>query len=209
MKTMPHVAALRVALALCVAASLAGCKTGETLGHDHAALGIEHVCSSCHGMEGRTDNPAFPNLAGQQEAYLIAQLKAFRDHKRADPHARTYMFGMAATLDDATIGQLASFYAAQIPASAASADPAEIAAGGPIFKNGIASEHVPACLACHGAHAEGRAVIPRLADQHAVYLRDQLAAFRINSRANIIMHANAQHMTDGQIDAVAAYLASL
>ncbi len=197
------------ALALLAGALLGGCHTKQMVGNDHSVLGTEHVCSSCHGMEGRSDNPSFPNLAGQQKHYLETQLKAFRDKTRADPHARTYMFGMAAELNDQTIEGLASFYASQKPARGVNGDPAMIAAGETIFKHGIAAEKVPACAACHGPHAAGNSAFPRLADQHATYIEGQLHAFKINSRANQTMHANARGMTEDQIEAVAIYLQSL
>jgi cytochrome c553 len=188
---------------------LAACQTKETLGNDHSTLGTEHVCSSCHGLEGRSDNPTFPNLAGQQKEYLENQLKAFRDKTRADPHARTYMFGMAAKLDDQTIDGLASFYASQKPAFGTTGDPSLIAAGERIFKSGIDSENVPPCFACHGDHAEGNGAVPRLADQHSSYLTGQLHAFQVKSRANETMHENARGLTNQQIDALAAYLAAI
>jgi cytochrome c553 len=199
----------RLSLAAAALLAVAGCQTKETVGNDHSVLGTEHVCSSCHGLEGRSDNPTFPILAAQQKDYLEAQLHAFRDKTRADPHARTYMFGMAAKLDDATIAGLATFYSSQHAAYGVGGDPQLIAAGQKIFAEGIASENVPPCVACHGEHAEGNGAVPRLADQHATYLIGQLQAFRINSRANEMMHANALGLTDDQIRAVATYLASL
>ncbi len=207
--TTPSWYKARAALFATMCAMLAACQTKETVGNDHSVLGTEHVCSSCHGLEGRSDNPTFPNLASQQKDYLENQLKAFRGKTRADPHARTYMFGMAAKLDDQTIIGLASFYAAQKPASGAGGDPALIAAGEKIFKSGIDSENVPPCFACHGEHAEGNGEIPRLADQHATYLIGQLHAFQVKSRATETMHENARGLTDQQIEAVATYLASL
>ena len=42
------------------------------------------TCAACHGPEGNSANPLWPNLAGQKEAYLVAQLKAFRDGSRAN-----------------------------------------------------------------------------------------------------------------------------
>jgi cytochrome c553 len=196
-------------LAACAALALAGCHTKEMVGNDHSVMGTVQVCSSCHGLEGRSDNPSFPILAAQQKDYLQAQLHAFKDKTRADPHARTYMFGMAANLNDATITGLAGYFASQRAADGVSADPELIAAGRKIYADGIASENVPPCGACHGDRAEGNGPIPRLADQHATYLAGQLQAFRINSRANEMMHANALGLKDDQIRAVAAYLASL
>src|SRR6516165_7622067 len=77
--------------------------------------GIVHVCSSCHGPGGHSISSTFPRLAGQQKDYLVAQLTAFRDHKRADPHAQTYMWGMAGRLSNPEIKALATYYAAQPP----------------------------------------------------------------------------------------------
>jgi cytochrome c553 len=74
--------------------------------------GIVHVCSSCHGPGGQSISSTFPRLAGQQKDYLTTQLTNFRDHKRADPHAQTYMWGMAARLSNPTIVALATYYSA-------------------------------------------------------------------------------------------------
>ncbi|HKO07247.1 MAG TPA: c-type cytochrome, partial [Alphaproteobacteria bacterium] len=40
------------------------------------------VCSTCHGIGGRSIAPTFPELAGQKAAYLETQLHAFRDRSR-------------------------------------------------------------------------------------------------------------------------------
>ena len=53
--------------------------------------GTVHVCSSCHGLEGRSISPTFPRLAGQRAEYIEAQLTAFRDHTRPDAHPRRSM----------------------------------------------------------------------------------------------------------------------
>ena len=191
------------------ASLLAGCHTKRMVGNDASVAGARQVCASCHGPEGRSRNPSFPILAGQQREYLENQLHAFHDKTRADPHAHTYMWGMAANLDNATIAGLAAFFSSQRPAPGTEQDPVMVAGGARIFKDGIASENVPACNLCHGEHGEGADAVPRLAGQHRVYLVGQLSAFRANSRANETMHANVQGITDAQIDAISAYFASL
>jgi cytochrome c553 len=95
-----------------------------------------------------------------------AQLQAFRDKTRADPHAQTYMWGMAARLSDPTIEGVAVYYASQTPVAGEPSASPEIAAGEKIFTEGIPSESVPACMACHGEKAEGNGPIPRLAGHH-------------------------------------------
>ena len=199
-----------VALVTTMSALLASCQ--GTSSQDRVQQQVEgtvHLCSSCHGMTGRSVSPAFPNLAAQQADYLEAQLLAFRDHSRADPHAHTYMWGMAAHLDDATITGLAQYFSKQAPNPGRAANPQSMAVAESIFTSGIDSREVPACAGCHGEHAEGQGAIPRLAGQHAQYLADQLHHFRTNARANETMHQNALNLTEEEISALADYFNSL
>jgi len=171
---------------------------------------VANTCSQCHGDRGISIAPLFPNLAAQNKDYLVTQLKAFRDHKRGDAHAQAYMWGMAGQLTDDTINDVAAYFdSLPPPAGATGIDPAEIATGKKIFENGIDSENVPSCTACHGAAAAGSSTIPRLAGQHREYLAAQLLAFRSKQRYNDIMSTNVEHMTDEQVRDVSSYLASL
>lgn len=208
-------AGLRRTLTFPLALALAACNVSEPSGQSTAAQeqsiveGTVHVCTSCHGFHGRSTSPTFPNLAGQQKDYIVAQLKAFRDHTRADPHAHTYMWGMAATLSDATIAGVAEYFSSQPAASGTPADPTLIAEGQKIFKNGIPERKVPACQTCHGVNGQGNAIIPRLAGQHPGYIADQLANFASGARANDIMHFNAKYLTQQETLQLAAYVGSL
>ncbi len=67
------------------------------------------ICAACHGANGISMNPMWPNLAGQKEQYLVKQIKAFRDGTRTDPT----MAPMVAALTDDDIANLAAYYAAQ------------------------------------------------------------------------------------------------
>jgi len=170
---------------------------------------VRRECSTCHGPQGISVSPEFPNLAGQTQQYLQAQLKAFRDHSRADPHAQAFMWGMAAQLPDTAIDQIAKYFSQQTPPPGVRADPAEVAAGKKIFEEGIPAQDVPPCSACHGDKAQGNQVFPRLAGQRRSYLEKQLEAFTSNLRENEIMHENARHLSARQISEVTAYLSSL
>jgi cytochrome c553 len=169
---------------------------------------IRRECSTCHGVRGISVSPTFPHLAGQQAPYLEAQLKAFRDRSRADPHAQAFMWGMAAQLTDSTIAEIAAYFAAQPPATGTPAGPAEIAAGKTIFEEGIAAQQVQPCQSCHMPNAEGNAVFPRLAGQHRGYLERQLEVFATGLRANPIMHESAKNLSALQISQVAAFLSA-
>jgi len=63
-------------------------------------------CVACHGAAGVSINPLWPNLAGQQAAYLVKQMKDFRDGNRTDP----MMSPMAKPLSDSDIENIAAFY---------------------------------------------------------------------------------------------------
>lgn len=67
------------------------------------------VCAACHGANGISGNPLWPNLAGQKDAYIVKQLKAFKDGTRKDP----LMSPMAAPLTDADMENLAAYFSSQ------------------------------------------------------------------------------------------------
>lgn len=65
------------------------------------------MCAACHGADGMSKVPIYPNLAGQKEAYLVKQMKDFRSGARKDP----VMGPMSKALSDADIANLAAYYA--------------------------------------------------------------------------------------------------
>jgi cytochrome c553 len=67
------------------------------------------VCAACHGADGKSTQPIYPNLAGQYANYLVNALKEYRAGTRKNP----IMAGQAASLSDADIEQLAEYFAAQ------------------------------------------------------------------------------------------------
>lgn len=67
------------------------------------------VCAACHGPDGNSPVPDFPKLAGQHADYMVSTLKKYKNGKRANP----IMMGMAATLSDQDILNVAAYYAAQ------------------------------------------------------------------------------------------------
>jgi cytochrome c553 len=169
------------------------------------------ICASCHGPRGESISPAFPRLAGQQQAYVDAQLRAFRDHTRADPMAQAYMWGMSSQLSDQAIQSLSAYYSAQRPVHGKGGDAKLLQQGKAIYEQGIASADVPACTTCHGGDAAGNGTIPRLAGQHAEYIVKQLGVFKSQMRADAsapTMHKISSGMSFDQMEAVATYLMS-
>ena len=79
------------------------------VGDTAAGMTLAKNCAACHGATGIAGNPAWPSIAGQQPAYLVNALKAFRAGLRKDPT----MSGAARSLSDADIANLAAYYSAQ------------------------------------------------------------------------------------------------
>ena len=174
-----------------------------------AAKMATETCASCHGPGGRSTAPTFPRLAGQQAAYLDAQLKGFRDQTRGDPDAIAYMWGMASQLSDSQIAALADYFSQQRPAAGTPGNAAAIAAGREIYEKGVPSLQIAACETCHGKGAVGAGAFPRLAGQHAPYLFKQMLVIQSVLRSAPVMHGIVKDLTPTQMQAVAAYLESL
>ena len=203
------VAAAACAVGWLVAASASGQTSPDDSTRQAAANLATNVCSTCHGPEGRGDNPLMPRLAGQQRAYIEVQLKAFRSQSRNDPEAHDYMWGIAATLNDNIVAGLAEYYAAQIPAVGVPAKDARMAATGEaLFEKGVPGRGIPPCAACHGKDAEGMSVFPRLAGQHGQYLARQMQLIQKKLRDSHVMHGVLKELNDDEIVAVATYLQS-
>lgn len=167
------------------------------------------TCAACHGVNGRSISPTFPNLAAQTAPYIELQLQAFKDQSRADPDAQAYMWGMASPLDKATISGLATYFSKQAPMEGHSGNPALIAQGKQLFAEGVPTRQIPPCASCHGAKAEGNGPFPRLAGQHAPYLLKQLLVIQSVLRTAPVMHGVIKDLNRDQMQAVVAYLESI
>ncbi len=90
---------------------LAGCIDQETTGDAIAGKNKSTICAQCHGANGISIVPIYPNLAGQKEQYMILALKAYRSGERVNmamtPHARK--------LTDEDIADLSAYYASLPP----------------------------------------------------------------------------------------------
>ena len=68
------------------------------------------LCASCHGANGIATIPSYPNLAGQNEPYLVSALKAYRDKQR-NGGMSAIMQMQAANLSDEDIDNIAAHFA--------------------------------------------------------------------------------------------------
>jgi len=212
--TRQRVVTAILAVATVVTASCSNLPRSRDLGNPAVAgqTLAEQVCSNCHGVTGMSVSPNAPNLAGQQREYLVGQLKEFRGHDRRDPAGFEYMWGIARSLSDRQVDDLAAYFSAQTATSQPfEGDTAAAATGSTIFAQGIAAQGVPPCGSCHGPDGLGNGAFPRLAGQHADYLVKQLTVFqRTDERPNgAVMQTVAHKLTTADILNVAAYIQTL
>ncbi|MBI4998812.1 MAG: cytochrome c4 [Rhodocyclales bacterium] len=167
------------------------------------------LCASCHNPDGNSVIPDNPRLAGLDAAYLARQLADFKSGKRPSP----VMAGIISLLNESEYKPLAAFFSEQKPAASAAAPDAALAAQGKeIFDEGIIGSAVPACSGCHNEDGSGSDKYPRVTGQHSAYVVQQLLNFKTGVRANDskgVMQAVAKRMNEKEIQAVAAYVATL
>ena len=194
--------------ALCIVPGVAAAEDLSPAAVDAAQKVAASICASCHGPTGVSDSPLFPRLAGQQEAYLLAQLKAFKSKTRAEADAHDYMWGMATLLDDSIIAAMAHYYAIQKAPAGIPGDARLVARGRALYEQGDAARGIAPCASCHGKSAEGSAIFPRLAGQHAAYVRRQMEAIQKTFRDSPIMHGVIKELDAKDIGALAEYVQS-
>ncbi len=169
------------------------------------------ACVSCHGAEGAGQAAAgFPRLAGLDKNYLAKQLRDFQAGQRSNPVMRPF----AQALSEAEIAAVAEYYSG-LPVPAAlepQPDEALVKTGERLAEFGNWSKGVPACYQCHGPEGRGVAThFPTIAPQSATYIASQLHDWKTGSRHNDpvgLMKAVAERLSEDEIKAVSAYLAS-
>src|SRR3989449_9177171 len=157
------------------------------------------MCVGCHGIPGyKTAFPEVyhvPKIAGQQPAYLINALKAYRSGERSHPSMR----GIAASLSDQDMADLAAYY--KVPAGTAQAR-GDAESG----KAKVAQ----VCAACHGPDGNRPSAPdqPILAGQFADYLAKALRNYKTGKRNNPIMKGFAAQLSRQDMEDLAAWFSS-
>lgn len=204
---MNFLKAIIIALALAISSPVftANAKGDAAAGKEKAA-----TCAGCHGAEGISSNPQWPNLAGQVPGYISGQLAAFKSGDRKN----ATMAGFAAGLSPEDMANLDAYYSSLTAAQGSiSEDQIDLAAEGEkIFKGGIADRQIASCMSCHGVSGKGIPKhFPSIAGQHQVYLETQLLSFKKGERKgyNNIMSSIAFGLSEQQIKALSVYMSGL
>lgn len=160
---------------------------------------VAAVCANCHGEGGNSVKPDIPNLAGQNAAYVLEQVRQFTVGKRRNE----FMEGMIKAMNAEEKVGVVLYYTQQEVVHKPATDPA-LAARGKAYYDRI-------CFRCHGEQGRGSEQFARVAGQQPEYLKLTLKRYRDGSGARIdpLMAANTRGMSDADIAAVVAYVTSM
>jgi cytochrome c553 len=172
-------------------------------GAQDAAAGAKKAepCFACHGKNGNSVVPQFPNLAGQTARYIYLQLRDFQEGRRSDP----VMQPLAKPLTREDMFDIAAFFAEQkSQPNRFKADPERAA-------RGKAKADETLCTMCHLGGFAGQNEIPRVAGQQYDYTVKQLRDFKARVRTNDAgnMTSVARTLSDQDIEDLGHYTASL
>src|SRR5689334_9914979 len=162
----------------------------------HAAGELDakvQACGACHGQNGVPSDPkTIPVIWGQQESYLMKQLRDFRNGERPSQ----VMAPIAKDLAAGDLRKLAAYFAGkQWPARRAPAKPASPPQG------------IAQCQACHQPGFQGGPPAPRLAGLSYEYLAASMRAFAKHERTNNLdMPGFMRALSERERSAIARYV---
>lgn len=171
------------------------------------------MCIGCHGIKGyQASFPEVykvPMISGQSAKYIDAALHAYKKGERKHPTMR----GVAETLNDQDIADLAAYYSQHGVTDSAAAASRTAKTPSPAVAALLAKA---SCASCHGADFSKPIdpSYPKLGGQHADYLFVALKAYKVENnpkvgRGNAIMAAMAKQYTNAELKQLANYLASI
>ena len=168
------------------------------------------VCSACHGADGNSVVGLWPSLAGQNEKYLVKQLRLVKSGDRVIDS----MVGLLDNLEDSDLEDIAAFYASQ-KNKVGQAEESKIELGRKLYYAGNLEKGIPACSACHSPRGlgNGPAAYPLLSGQQPDYvtkaLKDYRSGERVNEDPSKIMAAIAYKLDDVEINALSSFVHGL
>jgi cytochrome c553 len=193
-----------VGMLVAVVALVAPERAGAAGAADQPGYAKAVTCSACHGAGGNSRVEAVPILAGMSPAYFKKAIEDYATGKRVSPEMEPF----AKQIKLLGVDELAAFFAAQ-PRTPGASRPDRAA-----VERGRAA--ATQCAACHGNEGRGDAakLVPPIAGQPAVYLRNQLLLFKADKRspgdeALTKMKAALKAIPDETLADVAAYYSSL
>lgn len=168
------------------------------------------MCIGCHGIPGyQASFPQVykvPMIGGQNEAYIVAALQAYKKGERKHPSMRA----VAEPLSEQDIADVAAFYAGHGKKQEAKKAKEPSAAVAALLQKG-------ACISCHG-EGFSKSIdpsYPKLAGQYSDYLYATLKSYqngtdnRLIGRSNGIMAGMVKQFSNDELRQLSKYLGSL
>ena len=168
------------------------------------------VCSACHGADGNSVVGLWPSLAGQNEKYLLKQLRLVKSGDRVIDS----MVGLLDNLDDSDLEDISAFYASK-KNKVGQVEESKLELGRKLYYAGNLEKGVPSCSACHSPRGlgNGPAAYPLLSGQQPDYvakaLKDYRSGARINEDPSKIMASIAYKLDDTEIEALSSFVHGL
>ena len=165
------------------------------------------TCAGCHTPD-RAPADGTPMLQGQLATYLYKQLFDYKQGSRANP----VMSGVAKTLSEADMADLAAYYAGlEPPAGTKSLLYNE--AGERLVEKGDSKRILPPCQVCHEPNGLGQRIdVPALAGQNAAYLEQTLLDYKSGARHNDLygrMRGISEQLSPEEIKDLARYYGTM
>lgn len=248
---MKRATRLFAVIAACTASALALAQSQETPSGEATAQAPEHaaryvdlrrvqpltgnvaageakseLCAACHGPQGISIAPTFPNIAGQSMDFMYWQLVEFKRNPDSP------MSPLVTDLSNQDMLDLSAYYASLTPPADPGAEPAPVDAtlaerGEQLYLAGDPAKGIPPCQGCHGIDANGHAdalrtdrdghtpyaSYPALRGQQSIYLQTKLAEYRDgkmdDSTTDFVMTGIGERLDDESIEALSTWLSSL
>lgn len=170
---------------------------------DHGARIFTEQCAACHGNAGLTMDT--PLLHGQEPAYIVKALKAFKSNGRTDTIMMS-MNAIASALSVEEIKAVASYIAGQDPCALN----IEIDFQREGFRAGfVAGRQLYQETNCGHCHQSFHHQAPRLIGQKASFLTRALDEFRQGKRTAPMMANLLRGWTDADYANVVTYLSGM
>ncbi|MGD9772675.1 c-type cytochrome [Diaphorobacter sp.] len=197
---------------LAVACATGALHAQQTQGDAQAGAGKIAMCIGCHGIPGYQSSfpevHKVPMISGQGAGYIAAALQAYKKGERRHPTMR----GIAQSLSDQDIADMAAYYAAHGKQGATPPDrpgrepSAQVAQ---LLQKG-------ACVSCHGENFAKPIdpSYPKIAGQHGDYLFVALKSYKVDNgayvgRSNAVMAGIARQFSNAELKALAGYVSAL
>jgi cytochrome c553 len=204
----PMIIRTLVAAATFSAATVAA-QAQEITGDVQAGKSKAEMCIGCHGIPGYQNSfpeiHKVPKISGQSDKFIASALAAYKKGDRKHPTMR----GIAASLNEQDMADLAAFYASHADKKAPEAPRTASVEVAALIEKG-------ACASCHGANFSQPIdpSYPKLGGQHADYLFVAMKAYTVEGnhvvgRSNGVMAGIAKQFSLSEMRAISKYLSTV